>query len=55
MVEPPGNFGRAGIFEVHDGIFVTIEIIFVEQSSGPVQKTGENKFHVVTDPFAIET
>ena len=30
MVEPPGNFGRTGIFEVHNGVFIAIEVSLVE-------------------------
>ena len=32
MVEPPGNFGRAGVLEVHDGVFVAIKLLFIEQA-----------------------
>ena len=33
MVEPPGDFGRAGILEIHDGIFVAIKVVLIEQGS----------------------
>src|SRR5579872_2679424 len=55
MVEPPGDFGRAGILKVHDGILVAVEILFIEQSSGAMQQSGENEMDIATNALAIET
>ena len=37
MVEPPGDLGRTGILEVHDGVFVAIEVSLVEKRARAVQ------------------
>jgi hypothetical protein len=55
MIEPPSDFGRAGILEVHNGVFIAIEMILVKQSPGAVQQAGEHELHVAADPFAVET
>ena len=34
MIEPPGNVRRAGIFEINDGVFVSIEVVFIESDDG---------------------
>ena len=38
VIEPPGNLRRAGILEIHDGVFVAIKIGFVEKSPRAVQQ-----------------
>ena len=43
MIEPPGDFGRAGILEVDDGVFVAIELLFIEQCAGAMQQAGEDE------------
>ena len=55
MVEPPGDFRGTGIFEINDGVFVTIEILLVKQRAGAMQQTGENELDVATNPLAIKT
>ena len=54
MVEPPGDFGRAGVFEVDDGILVAVELIFVEQRPGTVDQAGEDEVGIAANAFAIE-
>ena len=54
MVEPPGNVGRAGVFEVDDGVLVAIKLFLVEECAGAVHESGELKFGVTADAFAIE-
>jgi hypothetical protein len=55
MVEPPGDFRGAGLFEIDDGIFLTIKVLLVKQSAGAMQQARENKLNVAANPFAIET
>src|SRR5208282_881509 len=55
MVEPPGDFGRIGIFEIHNGIFFAIKVLFVKQRTGAVQQAGENELDVAANPFTVET
>jgi len=55
MVEPPGDLGRAGILEVHDGVLVAIELLFIKQGPGAVQQAGENEFDVAANPLPVET
>src|SRR5271170_7199066 len=40
MVEPPGELWRAGIFEVHDGVFVAVECPVLEGLRGLVRHAG---------------
>jgi hypothetical protein len=54
MVEPPGNLGRAGVLEVDDRIFVTIEMRFVKQRSGSMQEAGKNKVRITADALAVK-
>src|SRR5208337_39539 len=55
VIEPPGNFGRTGIFEIDDGILVAIELIFVEERAGAVQQAGVDEVDIAADAFAVET
>ena len=54
MVEPPGNFGRTGVFEIDDGILVAVELIFVEQRPGTVDQAGEDEVGIAANALAIE-
>ncbi len=54
MVEPPGNFGRAGVFEVDDGVLVAIKLFLIEQRSGTVQQAGENEGDIVPNPLPVK-
>ena len=54
MVEPPGDLWGARVFEVHDGIFVAIEIVFVEERSGAMQQARISELHVVADSVSVK-
>jgi hypothetical protein len=54
MIEPPGNLGRTGVFEIDDGVFITVEMRLVEERAGAMQQAGKNEFGVVANAFAIE-
>jgi len=54
MIKPPCDLGRTGILEVDDGIFVAVEIRFVEQRSRAMQKSGEGEVGVFANPLAIK-
>lgn len=54
MIKPPCDFGRTGILEVDDGIFVSVEIRFVEQRSRAMQESGEGKVGVFANPLTIK-
>jgi hypothetical protein len=55
VIEPPGDFGRTGIFEVDDGIFVAVKLLLIEQSAGTMEQAGEDEVHIVADSFPIKT
>src|SRR5438477_7253806 len=55
MVEPPSDFGRTGILEVHDSVFVAVKLLLVKQGSGAVQQAGKNEADVVADAFPVKT
>ena len=38
VIEPPGDFGRGGVFEVDNGVFVAGEIALVEERAGAVHE-----------------
>ena len=38
VIEPPGDAGRWGIFEVDDGVFVAGEVGFVEKGAGAMDE-----------------
>jgi len=54
MVEPPGNFGRTGVFEIDDGVFVAVELILIEQSTGAVDEAGEDEIGVAPNALAVK-
>jgi hypothetical protein len=54
MVEPPGDLRRTGIFEIYNGIFIAVELLFVEEGSGAMQQTAVHKFHIAADAFAVK-
>jgi hypothetical protein len=43
MIEPPRDLRRTRIFEIDDGIFVAVEMRFVEERSGAMQEAGKLK------------
>lgn len=54
MVEPPCNFGRTGIFEIDNCVFVAVEMGFVKKRSRAVQEAGEEEVGVFANALAIE-
>ena len=54
MIEPPGDLRRTRILEIDDGIFVAVEMGFVEERSGAMQQAGELKIHIAADALAVE-
>ena len=38
VIEPPGDFSRTGILEVHDGVLVSIEFSLVEEGPRSMQQ-----------------
>src|SRR5580700_5222296 len=55
MVEPPGDLGRRRVLEIDDGVFVAIEMGFIKQRSGAVQKAGKDEVGVFANALAIKT
>jgi len=55
MVEPPGDFGRTGVLEIDDGVFVAIEMGFIEERSRAMQQAGEDEGGVFANALAIKT
>jgi hypothetical protein len=55
MVKPPGNPGRTGVLEVHDGIFVAIKLLLIEQRPGAVEQTGKDEVDILPDPLPVKT
>jgi len=55
MIKPPGNFFRARILKIHDHILIPIEIGFIEQSAGAMQKARIEEHHIITNSLAIES
>src|ERR1700726_33895 len=54
VVEPPGEVGRGGIFEIDDGVFVAVEGAVFEGLRGLVRHAGVEEFGGGIDAFAIE-
>src|SRR5579863_1543337 len=54
MVEPPGQLRGAGIFEIHDGVFVAIEDAVFEELGGLVHHACIEEFGVAADAFAVK-
>jgi hypothetical protein len=54
MVEPPRDLRRTRIFEIDDCVFVAVELIFVEKSTGTMHEAGKFEFSIVTDPLAVK-
>src|SRR6266571_5759223 len=55
MVKPPSDPGRRRIFEVDDRVLVSVKILFIEQSAGAMDQTGELEIDVGTDTLAVKT
>ena len=55
VIEPPGNFGRGGIFEVDDGVFVAGEVGFVKEGARTVDEAAKFIGGAGADAFLMET
>ena len=55
VIEPPGDFGRGGIFEVDDGVFVAGEVGFVKEGAGAVDEAAKLVGGVGADALLVET
>src|ERR1700733_10915196 len=54
VIEPPGNFRRAGIFEIDDGVLIAIKLRFIEQRARAMEEAGIDEVHVAAHAFAIK-
>jgi len=54
MIEPPGDFRRRRVLEIHNRILVSGEVGFVEQRTGTVEKAGKLELDVTADPLAVK-
>jgi hypothetical protein len=54
MIEPPGDFGGGGIFEIDDGVFVAIKLLLVKQRPGAMKQSGEDESGVAANALPIE-
>ncbi len=54
MVEPPGQGGRARIFEIHDRIFVAVERAVLKRRRRLVRHPGVEKFGARVDALAVK-
>src|SRR5271156_2948216 len=54
MGEPPGQLWRAGIFEIHDSVFVAVECAILERLRGLVRHSGIEEFGSGIDALLIE-
>jgi hypothetical protein len=55
MVEPPSDFGRTGVLEIDDGIFVAVEMRFIKERSRAMQQAGEDEGGVLANALPIKT
>jgi hypothetical protein len=54
MIEPPGEQRRTGIFEIHDGVFVTVENAVFERLRSFMRHPGVHKLGIGVDAFAVK-
>jgi hypothetical protein len=54
MVEPPSDFGRTGVLEIDDGIFVAVEMRFIKERSRAMQQAGEDEGGVLANALAVK-
>ena len=54
VIEPPGDFGRWGVFEVDDGVFVAGEVGLIEEGAGAVDETAELVGGVLGDTLVVK-
>jgi len=54
VIEPPGDVGRGGVFEVDDGVFVARELALVKQRPGAMDEAVVLVAGVPGDALAVE-
>jgi hypothetical protein len=54
MIEPPRDLGRAGIFEVDYGVFVTVELLLVKQGASSVDEASKLEFRITANALAVK-
>src|ERR1700733_3547501 len=54
MIEPPSKQGRAGILEIHNGVFVAVENTVFERVRGFVRHSGIHKLSVRMDALSVK-
>src|ERR1700733_4972595 len=54
MIEPPSKQGRAGILEIHNGVFVAVENTVFERVRGFVRHSGIHKLSVRMDELSVK-
>jgi hypothetical protein len=54
MVEPPGDLGRAAVFEIDDRVFIAREERLIEKLIGAVKQAAIEKLGLRIDPAAEE-
>jgi hypothetical protein len=54
MIEPPRDCRGAGVLEIDDGIFVAVELRFVEERAGAMDEAGELEIDVAADALAVK-
>src|SRR5882672_7158923 len=55
MIEPPGDLGRSGVFEVDNRVLVSNEISFIEERSGAVHKAMVLIAGILANALAMKT
>ena len=40
VIEPPGNVGRTGVFEIDNRVLIAVKLLLVEKSAGSMQQAG---------------
>ena len=55
VIEPPGDSGRGGIFEIDDGVFVAGKVGLIKQRAGAVDEAVKLVFGVWADALLVES
>src|SRR5213592_4060207 len=54
MIEPPGETRIAGVFEIHDGILIPVELHVDEKLPGAVSEPLVDQFRILPDRRTVE-
>jgi hypothetical protein len=54
VIEPPGDFGRWGVFEVDDGVLVAGKVGLIEEGAGAVDEAAELVGGVLGDTLVVK-